>query len=63
MTYWIEDSRVCFDRAIAVGILDGERVRAANYAGDFMYMHSDRRGDHFKHCDTRRYVLSPRVPS
>jgi hypothetical protein len=27
-----------------------------NYAGDYMYMHSDQHGDWFKHIVTRKYI-------
>lgn len=48
-----------FDRAVHETKVLSQVERAANYAGAYMYMHSDAAGDHFKNIDTRRYVLSP----
>ena len=32
--------------------------QAANFAGNYMYMHSEQDGsDHFKHIDTRKYIV------
>lgn len=46
-----------FENAIAAGILSNDRFRP-NFAGRYMYMHSDMGADHFKHCDTRQYVTA-----
>ena len=49
--------RNAFNWAVENGILSTDEM-AANYAGDYMYMHSDSAGDHFKHRDTREYIVS-----
>lgn len=43
-----------FNKAIKAGILSEDRT-AANYAGNFMYMHTKYGNDYFKHCTTRKY--------
>ena len=49
-----------FDAAIASSRLSVERS-APNYAGHYMYMGTtDKRGDMFKHQDTREYLPSAR---
>lgn len=53
------DPRIAFDNAIANGTLCGRNKDAERYAGKWMYMHSDKNGDHFKNIVTRRYVVSP----
>lgn len=47
-----------FNLAIATGILS-ENKTADNYAGHFMYMHTDEDGikDYFKDIMTRQYVI------
>ena len=54
----LSDPRAAFDHAIAVGTLS-DIPRTANYADNYMYMHSDSRGDHFKHIGTRQYLTAP----
>ena len=49
--------QVAFADAIAAGVLS-DRPGTANYAGDYMYMHTQDGRDGFKHHDTRRYVWS-----
>ena len=46
-----------FDNAIELSGLSADET-APNYAGLFMYMHTDADGDHFKHIQTRRYFVS-----
>ena len=50
-------AQVAFADAIASGVLS-DRPGASNYAGDYMYMHTQDGRDGFKHHDTRRYVWS-----
>ena len=57
-TYCHHDAGQCFAHAIFMGALS-EQPSAPHYAGAYMYMHSDERHDHFKHCETRQYVKSP----
>ena len=54
----IKDSNEAFDHAIKHGILS-DNLRSPQYAGDYMYMYTDKRGDHFKHFMTRRYTTCP----
>jgi hypothetical protein len=44
-----------FERAIASGRLS-TRIGAKNYAGDYMFMGSDKGRDFFKHVETRKYL-------
>lgn len=46
-----------FDDAIELGGLSADET-APNYAGLYMYMHTDAAGDHFKHIETRQYFVS-----
>ena len=60
MAYHHNNPQDCFEHAIFNGVLS-DRQGDANFAGRFMYMHSDERFDYFKHIDTRRYVKSPLI--
>lgn len=54
--YTYRNPRVAFDEAIAEKRLSAN-PRAANYAGNYMYMQTDAMGiDQFKHVDTRSYL-------
>ena len=53
------EPRIAFDNAIANGTLCGRNNNSKNYAGKYMYMHSDKKGDHFKNINTRHYIISP----
>ncbi len=46
-----------FEQAIAKGILSVDQTKP-NYAGNYMYMHTDEQGDAFKHIDTRKYIFT-----
>ena len=49
------DPQEAFERAIKAGVLSID-PQASNYAGDYMYMHTDPDGtDRFKNIETRRY--------
>jgi hypothetical protein len=48
----------CFDHAISTRAMS-DNPSADNYAGDYMYMHSTNSHDHFKHVDTRNYLIIP----
>ena len=50
----------CFEHAIFMRVLS-DNPSADNYAGRYMYMHSDATHDHFKCIDTRAYVMSPLI--
>lgn len=52
------DSRAAFADAIAAGVLS-DATHTENFAGNYMYMHTDAGTDAFKHIDTRRYVWNP----
>ena len=57
------DSQQAVDNAIAAHVLS-ENPTAVNFAGLYMYMHTERDGagleiDAFKHIDTRRYIRVP----
>jgi len=52
------DPSTAFERALKNGTLCDWKD-AASHVGDYMYMYSSRAGDHFKHRDTRNYVVSP----
>ena len=54
-TRFFKESQGAFDSAISSGILSALPT-AANYAGHYMYMGSDDKGDDFKHRDTREYL-------
>ena len=45
-----------YNDAIAAGYLS-DNPSAENYAGHYMYMHSDSARDHFKHRNTRQYLI------
>ena len=50
-----KDSQAAFDAAIEDGRLSTDRTQA-NYAGSYMYMHTDDDGrDSFKNIETRKY--------
>ena len=53
-----DDSQMIFGLAIESGTLSAE-PGAPNYAGRFMYMHSDSAGHHFKNINTRAYIVDP----
>ncbi len=55
MTY--RNPNEAFDAAVTNGTLTANE-HAWNFAGHFMYMFSDKAGDHFKHIETRRYTVS-----
>jgi hypothetical protein len=44
-----------FNQAIELGRLSADES-APNFAGLFMYMNSDKYGDHFKNIETRQYL-------
>lgn len=46
-----------FDAAIAKGVFS-INPHTDNYAGRFMYMHTDAAGDHFKNINTRQYIIA-----
>ncbi len=48
-----------FNNAISNGTLSDNQDSPA-YAGHYMYMHTDSKGDHFKHITTRQYIVSRR---
>jgi hypothetical protein len=51
-----ENPQDMFNLAIERGVLSTS-PNMPNYAGNYMYMHSDTQGRvHFKHIDTRRYI-------
>lgn len=60
MTYHHANPTECFEHAIFEGVLSDQQ-ETANFAGRFMYMHSDEQFDYFKHAITRQYVKSPLV--
>lgn len=60
MTYHHDNPTECFEHAIFERVLS-DNTADANYAGRFMYMHSDETHDHFKHIDSRRYIKSPLI--
>ena len=51
------DPDKAFGDAIKSGTLSVD-PRAENFAGRFMYMHSDAEADYFKNIDTRRYLMA-----
>lgn len=51
------DAQEAFTDAIAKGVLSTNPL-APNYAGNYMYMHTELGADAFKHVDTRRYLKS-----
>lgn len=54
------ESQEAFDDAIELGCLS--RVETDdNFAGNYMYMHSDSTYDYFKHITTRKYLEVKRV--
>ena len=53
--YTFKDSEKAFDDAIKVGRLS-DKPEASNFAGGYMYMHTDANGrDVFKNINTRSY--------
>lgn len=54
------DSKEAFNEAIKRGHLT-EDEESPNYAGKYMYMHSDAKGDYFKDRDTRQYKIVPKM--
>ncbi len=58
-TFHFRDSQQAFADAITRGSLNTRR-ESIRFAGGYMYMHSDSKGDHFKHIDSRRYLYVPR---
>ncbi len=52
------NSQQAFNDAILLGVLSITPA-SPNYAGSFMYMHTDAKGDAFKNIDTRRYLTVP----
>ena len=54
------DSSKCFDLAIAHGQLSTEPT-SKRFAGNFMYMHSIRTVDWFKHVNSRKYLACDRA--
>ena len=58
---WRIDSEEAFERALDNGTFWDDEYGdydAIFYAGDYMYMYTSSAGDHFKHRDTRQYVVS-----
>ncbi len=55
---FFKDSQLAFNQAISRGYLTIS-PKDDNYAGNYMYMHSEPKGDEFKHCITRRYLYVP----
>lgn len=54
-TMTFRNSGEAFEQAIREGRLSADRL-LSNYAGNYMYMHTDDDGhDAFKNIDTRRY--------
>ena len=54
--YTFRDSEQAFSAAIEAGVLSLDK-KAQNFAGHFMYMHTEADGrDAFKNIDSRRYV-------
>ena len=50
-----KDSQAAFEAAIEAGRLSTDKA-LANYAGNYMYMHTDDDGrDSFKNIETRKY--------
>ena len=49
------DAQEAFERAIKSGVLSKHETDS-NYAGDYMYMHTQGGRDGFKNRDTRRYL-------
>ena len=47
-----------FNNAIQRGFLN-QRESSDSYVGDYMYMHTSGRHDHFKHIETRKYMRVP----
>lgn len=50
-----EDAQTAFNDAICLKVLSSD-PNASNYAGNYMYMCTDRGRHQFKHHDTRCYV-------
>jgi len=50
-----KNAQVAFQNAIEHGLLSVDSSKE-NYAGRFMYMHSDDERDYFKHIDRRYYI-------
>ncbi len=53
------DAEFAFSEAIRKGYLS-EDESSKNYFGYYMYMNTNKYGDHFKHIDTRRYITVKR---
>jgi hypothetical protein len=57
-THSIRESDEAFDAAIASGLLSADPA-SPQYAGHWMYMHTDpTRGDAFKNINRRHYIYS-----
>tara|TARA_R100000306_G_scaffold62010_2_gene66613 strand:- start:428 stop:634 length:207 start_codon:yes stop_codon:yes gene_type:complete len=55
---FIRDPQDAFNDAVEFGLLS-TNPKLPNYAGHYMYMHSDKSGrDFFKNINTRKYITS-----
>ena len=53
---FFRNSQDAFNDAIAKRKLN-EDPDSSKYAGDYMYMQSDAKGDYFKNINTRKYMI------
>lgn len=57
-TQWqptFKDPQQAFEQAITAGVLSAS-PKASNFAGDYMYMGTDKGRDYFKHIVSRRTI-------
>ena len=57
----VKTSQEAFDYAIYCGLLSAN-PEAQNYAGHYMYMHTENGHDYFKRIDTREYIRTLHCP-
>ena len=59
MSVSFKEPQKAFEEAIEKGKLNKD-PKSENYAGKWMYMHTEEKGDAFKNIDTREYMwVSP----
>ena len=62
LSFFFRDPKLAFNNALQSGVFHEtlSDQKSYNFVGNWMYMHSDERGekliDHFKNIETRKYI-------